>query len=1228
METDSPAGGVDERPGDGVPASRRDGVDERLGGGVDHRHRSRVEELYASDAQVLAARPLAEVRAALRTPGLSLERILATIMEGYADRPALGERATELVADPATGRTAPRLADRYDTVSYRELWSRAGALAAAWHHHPEFPLRPGEFVCVLGFTGTDYVTIELACVRAGAVSVPLQASTTVAHLASVLAETGAPVIAVSAELLPVAVEGALASASLRRLVVFDCHAGAGERRAAVETARRRLAPSGSPVLIDSLANLVARGAGLPPAAVEPGPDDDRLVSVIYTSGSTGTPKGAMFPARLAKMAWRAGFWPSSDDLPVISFNCLPMSHVSARATLAGTLAAGGTCLFAATSDLATLFDDLALARPTALRLVPRLCDLLFQRYHSELDRRTAGPGERAALEADVRRELRERVLGGRLLWIGTGSAPLSAEMAAFVESCAQLPVHDGYGSTEAGRILVDGKVARPPVLDFKLVDVPELGYLSTDRPHPRGELLVRTAAIIPGYYRRPELAAEIFDGDGFYRTGDIMAQTGPDELVYIDRRASVLKLSQGEFVALSRLEALFVTNPLIHQIFVHGSSEHAYLLAVVVPSPLAVDQCAAAGGLGELIGDALRRTAADAGLRPFEIPRDVLIEPEPFSTAGGLLSDAGKLLRPRLRARYGERLERRYAELAAREAGAVSVLRRAGRDQPVLDAVLRAAEAVLGDTAGPVHPEVRFVDLGGDSLTALTLATLLAEIFEVEVTVGEVNNPANDLRRLADHIAGATRSAAGGPTFATVHGAGSDQVRASDLTLGAFLDLDTLDLGRLGAGTLIAGRATAAPLPAMPVEPARVVLLTGANGYLGRFLCLEWLERLAATGGTLVCVVRGADADVARARLAGAFDTDSELAGRFARLAAGRLEVLAGDLAGPALGLDEATWRRLAETVDLIVHAGALVNHLLPYEQLFAPNVAGTAELIRLALTGRLKRFSYVSTVGAVAGQASACDEDTDIRVASPVRALDGRYASGYAASKWAGEVLLRDAHERTGLPVAVFRPDLILAHTRYAGQLNPADVLTRLLVSLISTGLAPRTFDAPTDPAAGTDPAAAGDSGAVGGQARPAAAGLPVDVTAAAIAALGERSSAGHQTYNVVSPDDAAISLDRIVDLLIAAGCPITRIADHDDWSRRFETALRALPERRRNHSLLPLLAAFRRSGVAIGHPAIPADRFHAASREVGLGAPPGAAGLPALIGKYVADLRGLNLL
>ena len=1157
-------------------------------------------ELSACDQQFRDAEPVAEVSAAAREPGLRLAQTVATIMEGYADRPALGERSTELVVDPASGRTSLRLRGGFETISYRELWTRVRAIAAEWRNHDQRPLAAGDVVALLGFTSADYATLDLACVYLGAVSVPLQAGASVARLAPIVEETTPGVLAVSIEHLDKAVELVLSATWPVRVIVFDYHPEVDDEREKFETARQRL--SGTTIAIDSLAAVLERGQAAPSAPMfVPGADEEPLSLLIYTSGSTGAPKGAMYTDRMVRRVW-AGVLPGAADLPAIGINYMPMSHVAGRASLFGTLGRGGISYFTAASDLSTLFEDIALVRPTELLLVPRICDMLFQEYQRERDRRATEFDDEPQLDAAVKADLRERYLGGRVLEVTCGSAPISSEMKAFLESCLDLRLHDAYGSTEAGPVVVDTHVQRPPVLDYKLVDVPELGYFRTDSPHPRGELLLKTESIIPGYYKRPEVTAEVFDEDGYYHTGDVMAEIGPDQLVYVDRRNNVLKLSQGEFVAVSHVEAVFATSPLIRQIFVYGSSERAYVLAVIVPTEDVLNHAGSPGELKRRLAESLQKSAKDAGLNSYEIPRDFLIETEPFSVQNGLLSEIRKLARPRLKERYGQRLEQLYTELAEGEADELRALRNSGTDRPVIETVSRAAQALLGCASGDLGPDAHFTELGGDSLSALSFSNLLREIFDIEVPVGVVISPANDLRGIADYIEAERASGTKRPSPAGVHGPNATEVNASDLRLDKFLDTATL--------------AAARTLPRPGERSPRTVLLTGANGYLGRFLCLEWLERLAGNGGTLICIVRGSDATAARQRLDAAFDSgDAELTRHYRELAAEHLEVLAGDIGEANLGLDGPTWDRLATDVDLIVHPAALVNHVLPYQQLFGPNVVGTAELIRMAITRRIKPVTYLSTVGVAAQlDPSALDEDTDVRVLSPTRRLDDSYASGYGTSKWAGEVLLREAHAACGLPVTVFRSDMILAHSRYTGQLNVPDMFTRLLLSVVATGIAPHSFYR-------TD--------SRGNRQRAHYDGLPVDFTAEAIATLGAQNTDGYRTFNAVNPHDDGVSLDVFVDWLIEAGYPIQRIDDYQDWFTRFETAIRALPQTQRQNSLLPLLHSVRQPDEPVAGSVIPADRFRDAVQEAKIGADKDIPQLSsALIVKYVDDLRQLGLL
>lgn len=531
----------------------------------------------------------------------------------------------------------------------------------------------------------------------------------------------------------------------------------------------------------------------------------------------------------------------------------------------------------------------------------------------------------------------------------------------------------------------------------------------------------------------------------------------------------------------------------------------------------------------------------------------------------------------------------------------------------------RAPTGPVQETLAGIYAEVlgldrvgvddSFFDLGGDSLSAMRLIAKVNTTFDADLPVPvlfdapSISSLASQLdRHKNDQKTGARK------LYASIHGRDCTEVRAADLKLDAFIDAATL--------------AVAPTLPG-PYADARTVLLTGATGFLGRYLALQWLERMAAIDGTLICLVRGdSDAD-ARTRLEKTFDSgDPVLLQHFQALAADHLEVIAGDKSQARLGLDDELWECLAETVDRIVDPAALVNGVLPYSELFGPNVVGTAELIRFALTKRLKSYSFVSTADVRTQiDPSVFTEDADIRVISPTRVVDGSYGNGYATSKWAGEVLLREAHDLCGLPVGVFRCDVILAEPTYAGQLNVSDTVTRMVLSLVATGIAPGSFF-PLD--------------AEGRRQRAHFDALPVDFVAKAIASLGAPLIDGFETYHVMNPHDDGIGPDEYVDWLIEAGYPIQRIGDFTEWVRRFEAALSALPERQREHSVLHMLRSRPSDQFELPEPTrgafAPTDRFRAAVQAAEFSLDEGIADIPhvsaPIITKYVTDLQRLGLL
>ncbi len=265
-----------------------------LEGTRDDRLARRIADLQANDPQFRNATPIPEVVEAASQPGLRLTEVLQTLVDGYAARPALGQRARELVTDPTSGRTSTRLLPGFETISYRELWQRVGAIATALRNGSTAPVNPGDFVATIGFASPDYFTVDLACAYLGLVSVPLQHNAPVSQLRPIIAETEPKVIAVGAEYLDLAVESALHSPSLRRVLVFDYEHGADDQREGLERAQARLSDAGMAVTVEPLSGVIARGRSLPQERAYTGGSDDRLAMIMYTSGSTGAPKGAMY----------------------------------------------------------------------------------------------------------------------------------------------------------------------------------------------------------------------------------------------------------------------------------------------------------------------------------------------------------------------------------------------------------------------------------------------------------------------------------------------------------------------------------------------------------------------------------------------------------------------------------------------------------------------------------------------------------------------------------------------------------------------------------------------------------------------------------------------------------------------------------------------------------------------------------------------------------------------
>ena len=547
------------------------------------RYALRLVELGKKDPQIGALYPDKTLIKKAREKELSLGQVMDVFLEGYKDRPALGERSYEVITEASTKKTVRNYLPAYTTISYGALNKRIKAVSMAWRTHTQCAVQPGDFVMIMGFGDVDFFTLDAACAFSNAITVPVQSSTSGADLDEMVANIEPSVIAATLADLSVAIALAVNHPTVKSVIVFNYDKRIDDERAMVVQAKQALAKADATKQLFAIDELITFGAELPWSWLPKEEDqEETCVAILHSSGSTGKPKGAISPTKAFKSFWIG----RENSLPRVTMLLAPLNHIMGRSNLYSILSVGGTGYFTLQPDLSTLLEDIRLARPTYLSLFPRIFELIHQHYQNEVARRGRQNKEsREEAQEIVKQEMRSSYLGDRLLVITFGSAPTAPKVRAFMKDCFDILMVEGYGNTESGTgvITFENKIVRDNVLDYRLRDVPKLGYFTTDKPFPRGELCVKTKYGIRGYYKQPEVTKNLFDEQGFMCTGDIVEERAPDEVHVIDRRKDVLKLSQGEYVATGTLGTIYeAASAVIKQIYVYGNSERSYLLAVVV----------------------------------------------------------------------------------------------------------------------------------------------------------------------------------------------------------------------------------------------------------------------------------------------------------------------------------------------------------------------------------------------------------------------------------------------------------------------------------------------------------------------------------------------------------------------------------------------------------------------------------------------------------------------
>jgi long-chain acyl-CoA synthetase len=525
-------------------------------------------------------------------------------------------------------------------------------------------IQRGDRVALVSENRPEWMIADLAIISAGGITVPAYTTHQVEDHRYLLSNSGARAAIVSTAALGQRVIRAADQVdSVEHIVMIEPLPQGQE--------------SNTDVL--QLEEVMARGreAGGDVAAwiAEIQPHD--LACLIYTSGTGGLPKGVMTSHAniFANCHGAFGLLVRLGLEDEVFLNFLPLSHsYEHTAGMMFPIYIGASVYFAEGAE--TLAANMIEARPTIMTAVPRLYETLHQRLVRMVDRdggwkaklfyRAVALGEKRlanprsltlierltdrVLDKLVREKVRAR-FGGRLKAMVSGGAPLNPKISSFFIALG-VRLLQGYGQTESSPVVSTNP---PDRIKVETVGRPLDGVevkIAED-----GEILVRGALVMKGYWNEPEATAKTLEG-GWLHTGDVGEIDRDGYIRITDRKKDFIKNSGGDMIAPARIEGALTLEPPIAQAMVYGD-RRPYLVAVIVPAQDVLDRAKDdEAALQKTIGAVVARV--NQGLANIERVRRFIIAREAFTTANGQMTPTLKIRRHEIRKVYGAALDALY----------------------------------------------------------------------------------------------------------------------------------------------------------------------------------------------------------------------------------------------------------------------------------------------------------------------------------------------------------------------------------------------------------------------------------------------------------------------------------------------------------------------------------------------------------------------------------------
>ncbi|MDB2435857.1 long-chain fatty acid--CoA ligase [Schleiferiaceae bacterium] len=421
------------------------------------------------------------------------------------------------------------------------------------------------------------------------------------------------------------------------------------------------------------------------------PED--LATIIYTSGTTGLPKGVMLSHKnvVSNVIAATPRIPGLVKGEAKTLSFLPVCHSFERFIQYLYMYNGASIYFA--ESIETIKADLNYCQPTIFTAVPRLLEKFFDGIVA--NGTSAGGLKTKIFEWAVSLALQwepEQANGGFYHWklgiadklvfskvraalgltqikaVASGSAALQPRLARFFNGIG-VPILEGYGLTETAPVISVNTTAEPGMIRIgavgKVIDGVE-AKIAED-----GEILAKGPNIMMGYYKQPELTAEVMTGEWFH-TGDIgVIEDGFIRIT--DRKKEMFKTSGGKYVAPQLIENELKASHLIEQSMVIGSGRKFPAAICILNEPGVKEWCSRHDieytsikemALNQQVRDRVWKDVerANSNFGKWEQVKKIIIDTDEFTVDNGCLTPTFKVKRKPILAKYEEQIEALYAD--------------------------------------------------------------------------------------------------------------------------------------------------------------------------------------------------------------------------------------------------------------------------------------------------------------------------------------------------------------------------------------------------------------------------------------------------------------------------------------------------------------------------------------------------------------------------------------